>query len=368
MSNTKIFNLPLNGTSFGAVSISIAKELYDRKYEDILINNIGSPSLDSFDLLRSDEPFINWLNQKGGSFLDKYSRDFPAFKLWHINGSDGAVSKVQNLFTFHETDTITPTEKNILNNQDTIMVSCEYTKDVMESCGVTSKIVKIPLAFDSLHFKTTDDRKKISPTVCSFLVAGKFEQSRKRHVKTIQAWIKKFGGNPKFLLNLAIYNPFLSPEDNNKVMLMILNGQPKPFNVNIHPFYATLTEYNQLLNFTDVVIVMGNEAWDLPAFSAACLGKHVVAHNCGGIKEWANEDNATLIESTEKFPCYDNLFFKEGQPFSQGNFFDYSEDDLINGIEVAYKKWESSPINKEGLKLAEQFTWAKTVDKILEVF
>ena len=364
----KIFNLPINSTSFGNISISILHELYKRDPDGAyLINNIGAPSLDSFDQLRGNEEFITWLNKSGRDFLERYSRKFPTFKLWHINGSDSCVSKKQILNTFHETDTLTNTEKNILNNQDKIVVSCDYTKQVFEDSGVTSPIIKIPLAFDALHFKRTDDRKKIPDSVCSFTVFGKWEKSRKRHNKTIQTWIKKYGNNPKYLLNLAIYNPFLSPEDNNKVLMEIFNGEQKKFNVNIHPFYPSLTEFNQLLNFTDVALVMGNEAWDLPGFTAASIGKHVIAHNCAGIKEWATDKNSILVESDSKFPCYDNMFFKEGQPFNQGNFFDYAEDDLVSAMESSVKRWQSNPINSEGLKLQEEFTWAKTVDKILEI-
>ena len=145
--NTKIFNLPLNSTSFGNISISIAYELYSRGYNDILLNNIGNPSLDSFDKIRSNESFITWLNGVGGNLLEKYNRDFPTFKLWHINGSDASVSREQHLYTFHETDTNTPSEVNILNNQNTVIVSSEYTKQVMEDSGVISKIVKILLIF-----------------------------------------------------------------------------------------------------------------------------------------------------------------------------------------------------------------------------
>lgn len=363
----KIFNLPINSTSFGNISISILFELFKRDNSEILINNIGAPSLDSFDKIRSDETFINWLNQKGGNFLERYSRDFDTFKLWHINGSETSISNRQVLYTFLEVDGITNTERNILNNQDAVVISNDYTKSILEDGGVTTNIVKIPLGFDDKHFVKTDDRKKIPEDICSFLVAGKFEESRKRHTKTIRAWIKKYGNNPKYLLNLAIYNPFLSPEDNNKVLMMILEGNQKPFNVNVHPFYPTLSEYNQLINFVDIVLVMGNEAWDMPGFTAACLGKHIVAHNCAGIKEWANEYNATLVESNGKFPCYDNMFFREGQPFNQGNFYDFSSDDLLDKIDIAHKKWESNRNNFEGERLKDIFSYKNMVDKILEL-
>lgn len=366
MSNV-IYKLAVNQLSFGNCSFGILNELYKKNKTDFQIHDIGTPTLNSFDKIRADENFINWFNERRGNTLQSFDRKNDVqFKMWHINDSQESMCDKNVLYVWHETDTLTKTESNILNNQDHIIVANNYSKQVFEDHGVKVPISVIPVGFDSVHFNN-NIKRKLPKETCSWLIAGKFEESRKRHVKSIRGWIKKYGNNPKHILNLSIHNSFFSPEDNNRVLHMIFEGKPKPYNVNVHPYLETLTEYNDLLNFTDIVIAMGNEGWDLPAFTCTALGKHAVLHNCAGISMWANENNATLVESTHKIPCYDNIFFKEGQEFNQGNFFDFDEQNYLDNLSVAYDKWQKNPMNIEGLKLAKEFTWEKTTDGILEI-
>ena len=60
------------------------------------------------------------------------------------------------------------------------------------------------------------------------------------------------------------------------------------------------------------------------------------------------------------------MFFHEGQPFNQGNIYDFDEDAFINACEQAIERVESDRVNKEGLLLQEEFTYEKTADAIIE--
>jgi len=359
----KTFALPVNNLSFGFVSFGILNELYKRN-ENFNFVNIGDVNLSSFDKIREDDNFKNWLSNKNSDFLETFSRKNPLLKLWHISGSENSVSNKNCLFTFHELDQITPTEKNLLNNQDVIFVTSKYSKDVFEEYGVTSKIRVVPIGFDDVHFR--EIHKKHNSDICNWNIMGKFE-NRKRTKKTIQAWIKKFGNNPKHCLNTSIYNPHFKPEDNNKVVMDILDGKPRPFNLNIYPFFETLDEVNKITNACDIFIdLSGGESWSIPSFTAVCLGKIAVVANNTGMKEWANEKNSFLVEPSGKIPSADNIFFREGDKFNQGNFFDYDEEEFISQCDKAYETWLINPINKEGKKVKEICNWTTTVDAILE--
>ena len=61
------------------------------------------------------------------------------------------------------------------------------------------------------------------------------------------------------------------------------------------------------------------------------------------------------------------MFFKKGNPFNQGQIYDFNEDDFIEGCEKAVKRYQESPVNTEGLKLQDQFTYSNTVDKINKI-
>jgi hypothetical protein len=78
-------------------------------------------------------------------------------------------------------------------------------------------------------------------------------------------------------------------------------------------------------------------------------------------------DNAVLVNPSGKIPAYDNMFFKEGLEFNQGNIFDWEEEEFISSMETTEKRFRNSPENIDGLKLQEQFTYKKMVDSILDI-
>ena len=361
----KILNLPVNSTSFGNVSFGILNELYERKYDDFILQYLNQPDLRSFNYRREDNNFINWLNEKSDNFLSRYKRDYHTMRLWHINGSESFVGDARTLYTFNESDSLTPVEVNILNSHNQIIVSCDYSRQVFEDSGVESLINVVPLGFDKSHFNN-NLKRKVPSQVCSILINGKFE-ARKGHLKLIPLVLNKFANNPNYLINLAVYNIHLSPEDNNRILSQFF-PKGKPYNVNIHPFYSTLSELNDLYSNIDIVLDGSYaETWSIPSFTCTALGKYSVVNNASGIKEWANENNSVLVNPSNKEPMKDNMFFSGEGNFNVGNWSVWDEDDFSAGIDKAIKLWKSNPINSEGLKLQEEFTWAKSVDKLLSV-
>src|SRR5690606_15433743 len=154
-------------------------------------------------------------------------------KLWHLNGGlDAPISKVGNyLITFHETDQITPTELNIINHQEKIIVTSKYSKQVFEDFGAKN-VEYIELGFDSNNFWKLN-RRAYSDDRIVFGLFGKLEH-RKHHLKTLKAWAHKYGNNPNYVMHAAIFNPFLSPEDQTKIILNGLEGK-KYWNINFIP-------------------------------------------------------------------------------------------------------------------------------------
>jgi hypothetical protein len=126
--------------------------------------------------------------------------------------------------------------------------------------------------------------------------------------------------------------------------------------------------YNQFINNNDIAIGMsGGEGWGLPEFQSVALGKHCIGLNAHAYKDWMTEDNTILINPNSKIPVYDNIFFRQGAEYNQGNIFDWNEEEFIAGLEIVEKRFRSNPENTEGLKLQEQFTYSKMVDAILEI-
>lgn len=352
------FNLPLNPTSFGQMSFGILKELFNRG-EKILLFPIGNVDIST----QNENPnFFNWIHESIQNATKLHSRKNPIFKLWHLNGSLESYSDNQILLTFYEVDSPTLTELNIIKNNKKVLFSSHYSISTFQNYSIDN-IDYLPLAFDSEHFKQQNQKQKDG---IYFGLFGKLEPQRKRHLKSLKAWIKKYGNKQGYFLNCAIFNPFIDPKDQNNILLQALEGKTY-WNINFLHYMQQNSVYNDTLNHTDIVIAMsGGEGWGLPEFQSVALGKHCVGLNAHAYKEWMNEENTVLINPSNKIPCYDNMFFRQGLDYNQGNIFDWNEEDLIEGFEKAEIRFKQNPINTKGLDLQNKFTFKKMVDSILD--
>ena len=352
-----LVNAPINALSFGNVSVNILRELF-KKNIDLVFFPIGDKAeMDAYDKI--DHDFVKYLQSATNDRYSKISKDIPSLKLWHIFGSETRYSKNQSLFTFHEVSEVTNLEKNLLKLQDNIFVSSNYTKNIFNLNGLDN-VTHVPLGFDN-DFQITN--KTYLQDKIHFGILGKFE-NRKNTARIIKSWLKLFGNKPEYQLSCAITNPFLDKARFQNELLKVLEGKNYN-NLNFVPYMQTNSEVNDYLNSIDIDLggLSGAEGWNLPSFNATALGKWSVVINATAHKDWATKDNSILIEPSSLKDCYDDVFFKKGQSFNQGQFFDISDQEMENAIlkSVSYAK---KP-NPEGLKLQKQFTYEKTVETIL---
>jgi glycosyltransferase involved in cell wall biosynthesis len=352
-----LVNAPINALSFGNVSVNILRELF-KKNIDLVFFPIGDKAeMDAYDKI--DPNFVKYLQSATNDRYSKISKDIPSLKLWHIFGSETRYSKNQSLFTFHEVSEVTNLEKNLLKLQDNIFVSSNYTKNIFNLNGLDN-VTHVPLGFDN-DFQITN--KTYLQDKIHFGILGKFE-NRKNTARIIKSWLKLFGNKPEYQLSCAITNPFLDKARFQNELLKVLEGKNYN-NLNFVPYMQTNSEVNDYLNSIDIDLggLSGAEGWNLPSFNATALGKWSVVINATAHKDWATKDNSILIEPSSLKDCYDDVFFKKGQSFNQGQFFDISDQEIDDAIlkSVSYAK---KP-NPEGLKLQKQFTYEKTVETIL---
>ena len=353
------FNLPLNSTSLGQVSFALLREIFSRKLE-ILLFPIGQVDIGT---QKQDPNFVEWIQNSINRAPIEHDRKKPIFKLWHLNGSLESFSDKQVLLSFYEVDSPTKVELNIVKNNALLLLSSSYAVSIFKNAGANN-VDYIHLGFDDIHFKNVEPKQK---TGIQFGLFGKLEPQRKRHLKTLALWAKKYGNNPNYTLNCAIFNHFLDAKVQSQIISQALNGQ-KYFNINFLNYLPSNEMYNDLLNNIDIVLAMsGGEGWGLPEFQCTALGKHCVGLNAHAYKDWMNQDNAILVEPTSKIPVYDNMFFKEGQPFNQGNIFDWTEENFFQALDKVEERFKQNPVNKAGLELQKNFTYSKMVDQILNI-
>jgi len=221
----------------------------------------------------------------------------------------------------------------------------------------------LPLAFDKNSFSIKQTSKILNDRI-TFNVVGKLER-RKHHAKIIKAWAMKYGNKKEYYLNCSIYNHFIKQEDQQKLIASILENQ-KFFNINFLGFMPTNSIYNDYLNSGDIIVGMsGGEGWGLPEFNSVALGKHGVILNAHSYKGWATEENCVLVNPSGKIESYDNMFFKKGSPYNQGNIFDFNHNEFLTACDKAIERVKINRINEAGLKLQDKFTFEKMVDSIL---
>jgi hypothetical protein len=178
-------------------------------------------------------------------------------------------------------------------------------------------------------------------------------------------WAKKYGNKNDYQLTCCVTNPFFKPEQMQQVLQQTLQGQ-RYFNINFLPFLNTNSEVNELMNSADIDLtgLSGAEGWNLPAFNMTCLGKWSLVLNGSSHKDWATEENCILIEPSCKIPAHDGVFFKKGEQFNQGNIHDFDEEYVATKMDLAVET--SKAPNIQGEQLQNNFTYKKTVDKILD--
>lgn len=353
-----LIEAPLNSLSFGNVSINLLKE-FKNKGCDIAIFPTGNIMVDSFQL---DQEFTNWLTTCINKRFDFIADKVPSFKLWHLNGGDTRRSPYQQLLTFYECSKPTDIEVAICKSQEKTFFSSNYARNLFANAGCNNTEY-LPMGFDS-SFHITN--KKYLDGVVHFGLMGKFEK-RKHTGNIIRAWLKAFGNDNRYQLTCCITNPFFKLEQMQSVIRNVLDDK-RYTNINFLPYLNTNAEVNDLLNAIDIDLtgLSGGEGWNLPAFNATCLGKWSVVLNATSHKDWANQDNAILIEPNGKMSVVDGVFFSEPSEFNQGHFFTWSEDDAIAAMKLAVNKIGSKNIN--GIELGKSMTYSNTVDQIIKSF
>jgi hypothetical protein len=349
---------PVNNLSFGNVTYNFLKELYKRDCHVVLFPIGEGLNFSAFD--KADEDFKSWVQDCAKNRLTSIKQDMPTLKMWHLVQGEQRITPRQYLYTFYELDSPTAEEKCLASLQNKTFFSSSDAASRFTKGGCTNASY-IPIGFDTDFYKTG---KVYHKDKVHFVLMGKFEK-RKHTDKIIKMWAKKYGNKNDYQLTCCVTNPFFKPEQMQQVLQQTLQGQ-RYFNINFLPFLNTNSEVNELMNSADIDLtgLSGAEGWNLPAFNMTCLGKWSLVLNGSSHKDWATEENCILIEPSCKIPAHDGVFFKKGEQFNQGNIHDFDEEYVATKKDLAVET--SKAPNIQGEQLQNNFTYKKTVDKILD--
>ncbi len=366
-----IFHGPANSLSLGQVSFNILRELYRRKVQVTFF-----PRQLDLSAYRLDPAFGQWIERAVNTRYTKLDRKVPTLTCWHIADSERRYSDKQVLLSFHETDSPTEAEVNIVNQQDHTFFTSSWTVDQFRTYGARN-VGFVPLGLDE-DFAPASHRL-VGDDITHWIMVGKHEALRKMTDHKAKTWIKRYGGRREHQLTLCIDNPFYRKQqlptgqiqgfDMNDVYAALFDSpdwqRTKPANVNVLPHLKTNAEMLALYQSADIDLsgFSRAEGHNIPAHTATALGKWSIVTNCAAHKDWATAENSILVEPMGVIKAVDQIFFREGEPFNQGNFADFAPDAFEKALAIAETKAKTP--NPAGELLRSQHTYAKMVDQML---
>lgn len=354
-----IYKGAVNSLSFGNVSVNLLREMYKQEINVAFFPFGDNLDFNAFDKL--DKDFKEWVFASAQNRFHILDKDDITLSQWHINGSESRISTRQVLFTFYEVDQPTSIEKSIVDLQDACIFSSNHAYQTFKSLG-SDNLHHIPIGFDE---DFVESEEEYVPDKIHFGLMGKFEK-RKNTAQIIKNWAKKYGNNFKYQLSCCINNPFFPADQMNRIIAQTLEGKQYG-NINFIPHLQTNSEVNEFINAIDIDLtgLSGAEGWNIPSFNSTALGKWSIVMNHTSHQDWATENNTILVEPEIKVEIFDGTFFKQGDAFNQGSMNQISDESMIEAFEKAEKLAKTK--NKEGVKLQKEFTYEKTLNKIMEV-
>jgi glycosyltransferase involved in cell wall biosynthesis len=349
---------PINSLGYGVTGFNVLKALSKAGHRT---------SLFPISPLRDEDvkPFIKDIDmiKAGLKNARTYDPDAPSVRIWHQNELDKFVGRGERIgWPIFELDKFTEEELHHLQNVDRLFVCSKWAKEVLRSNGITIPIDVIPLGVDTEVFYSDSEARKSRPyytrDTTVFINIGKWEK-RKGHEELVEAFSKAFTPEDNVQLWMMNDNPFIGAQG-NEVWKRKYISSPMGAKIKILRRLPTQDDMRVLFNHVDFGVFPSHaEGWNLEILELMACGVKSIVTNYSGHTEFCTGANSFLVEPTGMESAEDGVWFH-----GQGNWCSFSVDDLVEKMRVAHK------VKQEGLYLretVEQFTWDKTVEKMMEV-
>ena len=350
------FNLitPINQLGYGVTGLNVAKSLSK-------LGRVALWPLGNVDCPQEDAESIIQLIKNNQ--LPNFSA--PCLRIWHQNDMSQFVgSGTRAGFPIFELDTFTELEKAHLSQLDSLIVCSDWARKVCLENGVVGDnsrpvISVAPLGVDGQVFKPHLSTRKTTV----FFNCGKWE-IRKGHDLIVDAFNQAFTPEDDVELWMMCGNPFFSDEENDEWEQLYLKS-PLGSKVKIISRQPTQKEVYNIMRETDCGVFPARaEGWNLELLEMLSCGKHIIATDYSGHTEFCNHKNTLLLNVNDTEEAFDGKWFH-----GQGRWARLTDKEtghvasLMKSVHRT-KQSGSLPMNEEGIKTANQFSWENTAEKI----
>ncbi len=285
-----------------------------------------------------------------------FSRDIPCIRLYHEFDLAPHYGRGLHVgFPIFEKTKFTPQEIHQLKSVDLLFVCSEWAKRIVKDNGINTDVKIVHLGVDPEIFKPTG----LKDGPFTFFFPGKFE-IRKSFDIVLEVFEKAFTIKDDFQLVFLPTNHFIGQDNEEWSRYLMLS--PLASKIKIIPELDHHSKVAEIYRQSDCVVSFSRaEGWGLPMLEALACGRNVIATNYSGHTEFLSNENSTLIDVDGLEGAIDGVFFHN--PENQWAKITQSvKDELTKALRYHYKKGKG--INNNGIKTAQQFTWANTANQI----
>jgi glycosyltransferase involved in cell wall biosynthesis len=372
---------PVNSLGYGVVSLNLLKALFKENV------NVALWPIGQIEIHEEDREVVQTAINNSKLFNPEAHslRIFHQFDMGPRIGHGPALG-----YCFFESDVLNDVEIHNLSSLDKILVPSHWAKKVVVKHLVESKKTSKDYAGEgneywdreysrnrvfvlqagvdnSIFYHDPEIQNEIAASPATkFLNIGKWE-IRKGHDVLLEAFNTAFSENDDVLLLMTNYNPFISEQENHNWAKLYKNSKLGN-KIHIFPRMNSQEKVSALMQSVDCGVFPSRaEGWNLELLEMMACGKPVISTFYSGHTEFANRENAFLIEPEEFEPAYDGVFFfGDGQwmKFTDGNF-----NELVKYMQTIHsnKKSQGSLINIPGMETAKQFSWQNSARRLISI-
>lgn len=347
MKNLNVIS-PINPLGYGVAGLNIVKELHID--HNICLWTMGQPQVTTQDDMMCIAKLVN--------NAQRFDYNAPCLKIWHQHDMAQFVGKGKHIgFPFFELDEFNDQEKHSLNSLDTVFVTCDWAKKIVESETSVKDIQVIPLGVDTNIFKPVDFEEK-EKTI--FFNCGKWEV-RKGHDILPELFNSAFTKGDDVELWIMSHNPFLSEQEEKEWHDLYLNSELSD-KIKLIPRVKMHQEVYNIMAHADCGIFPSRaEGWNLELLEMLACGKQVITTDYSAHSAFCNKENALLVDITDKETAYDGKWFNG----KCGKWAKIGENEKEQFIEHLRYVHGNKKYNRKGVETAEKFNWRNTAKCII---
>jgi glycosyltransferase involved in cell wall biosynthesis len=270
---------------------------------------------------------------------------------------------------FFDTTGLTDVEVRHLGGLDVLFVASEWGRDIAGAHGLDrASVVVAPLGVDRTTFSESE-RPVGGPTV--FLHVGAW-QYRKGQDALLDAFGRAFRPGADVELRLLSGNPWSGEGEPGWVAAC--RESPMAAHIRIVSRVGGNREIADMMRTADCgVFPARGEAWNLELLEMMSCGRLVIATDFAGHTEYADHENALLIQIDELEPAADpvwNTVFTERKTGEWAHLGESQVDQLVEHLRAVHARKQSGETlrNDAGIETAKRFSWEHTARCILGGF